>query len=149
MSPEARAAYQREWRAQHPERVRAYARDWARKRRADPSYRAVERKRSRAWKRSNPGKVYAGKRVAALRRYGLSPAEYQRLCRQQRNRCAICERRETRKGPTGRVRPLSVDHDHGTGKVRGLLCNDCNRGLGLLGDRLVRLKAAVRYLEGA
>lgn len=44
---------------------------------------------------------------------------------------------------------LHVDHCHSTGKIRGLLCSNCNRGIGLLGDTLDDLRSAVRYLEMA
>jgi hypothetical protein len=43
---------------------------------------------------------------------------------------------------------LAIDHDHKSGVVRGLLCNNCNRGLGRLKDSVALLNAAVRYLKG-
>jgi len=60
--------------------------------------------------------------------------------------CAICEKPETAKR-NGKVLPLSVDHDHKTGKPRALLCAGCNRGIGLFADDPDRLEAAARYLR--
>lgn len=51
--------------------------------------------------------------------------------------CAICGRSGVR---------LVMDHDHGTGKRRGFLCNECNAGLGFFEDDRARLRAAIRYL---
>ena len=60
--------------------------------------------------------------------------------------CGICKVSLTSdRGPTGRC----VDHDHKTGKVRGVLCNNCNRALGLMEDSETRLKAAIEYLKHA
>lgn len=56
--------------------------------------------------------------------YGLSEGDYEALYAAQDGRCAICRR------ATGRVKRLAVDHDHKTGKVRGLLCGTCNKMLG-------------------
>jgi len=74
-------------------------------------------------------------------RYGLSAARYDALMDQQGGRCAVCGG-----PPTGQGR-LHVDHDHATSLVRGLLCHDCNTGIGSLKDDLSILRAAVAYLE--
>mgnify|MGYP001557841768 CR=1 FL=1 len=68
--------------------------------------------------------------------YGLSPEEYQRLHRAQGGACAICRRRLK----------LHIDHDHQSGRVRGLLCNSCNNGLGRFADNPERLYRAGDYL---
>lgn len=74
-------------------------------------------------------------------RYGLSVEDYWRISEQQGGRCGIC----LSESPPGTR--LRIDHDHQTGAVRGLLCNKCNTGLGLFGDRLEKLLAAVEYLR--
>ena len=56
--------------------------------------------------------------------------------------CAICQ-----KTPEENGRRLAVDHNHTTGDVRGLLCTQCNVGLGNLGDSVERLRSAIRYLN--
>lgn len=71
--------------------------------------------------------------------YGLSPDEYQRLIVEQGGRCSIC-------GDT--MRKIHVDHDHDTGRVRGLLCPSCNTGLGHFNDSLEMLSKAFNYLKG-
>lgn len=81
-------------------------------------------------------------REQQLARYGLTLATYDELLRSQGGVCAICER-ECHKN-----RLLSVDHDHSTGKVRGLLCHNCNAGIGQLGDDPALLRRALEYLEG-
>ena len=65
---------------------------------------------------------------------------------EQDNKCAICEQPETTKR-YDKVMELSVDHDHETGQVRGLLCCTCNRALGLFKDSSTILKKATNYFE--
>jgi len=74
-----------------------------------------------------------------VRKYNLTPAEYQALVDHQNGECAICSKKQSR--------PFDVDHCHSTGKVRGLLCTNCNRMLGHAHDDVFRLNRAADYLE--
>ncbi len=75
------------------------------------------------------------------RRYGLSNEEYQEMLDAQQGVCAICGK-ECRKNLF-----LSVDHNHRTGAVRGLLCDDCNNGLAKFFDDVTLLQKAIEYLN--
>ena len=73
------------------------------------------------------------------RRYGVDEVQVEWMKLRQRGLCAICA-----------VRPaVHVDHDHESGLVRGILCFNCNRALGKLGDDASLLAGAVEYLEKA
>lgn len=76
-------------------------------------------------------------------KYGLSKEEYEAMLSSQTNLCAICKQT----GRHIRFDKLCVDHDHSTGKVRGLLCGKCNSAIGLLADNPELLRAAADYLE--
>jgi hypothetical protein len=80
-------------------------------------------------------------------KYGMTWAEYQKMLKTQRQRCAICGRKEKRPGRSGKIRTLSVDHDHRTGSVRELLCADCNVGLGCVDDNIKTLQTMIAYLQ--
>jgi Recombination endonuclease VII len=86
------------------------------------------------------------KQRARLRERGMSVSEYDRMVAAQNGVCAIC-RRQSRSVRCGKVLRLSVDHDHVTGRVRGLICNRCNMGLGNFDDEPAFLRAAAAYLE--
>ena len=75
-------------------------------------------------------------------KYGITLEEYQFQYKKQKGVCKICKQKQ--KGV--RYKWLSVDHNHKTGKVRGLLCWHCNKALGLFQDNIKNLKAAIRYL---
>jgi len=80
--------------------------------------------------------------------YGISIEEFEAMQKAQDNKCAICNKTEKAKNPkTGEVRELAVDHCHNTGRVRSLLCTNCNRGLGGFMDDVELLRKAVEYLS--
>lgn len=80
------------------------------------------------------------------RDYGITLAEYNEMVRKQAGRCAICRRGEATM-QSGRVRRLSVDHDHVTNTVRGLLCQRCNTLVWALEDNHTTIDAVRRYVE--
>lgn len=76
--------------------------------------------------------------------YGLEPDQYDAMVASQQGRCAICRTDQ----PGGQSKGgWHVDHEHATGRVRGLLCTRCNQALGLFDDDPARLRAAVEYLR--
>lgn len=78
--------------------------------------------------------------------FGISLERYTEMLTAQKGVCAICEQPETAIR-LGKIKMLAVDHHHGDVVVRGLLCSDCNLGIGKLGDSPDRLRAAAAYLE--
>ena len=76
------------------------------------------------------------------RAYGISLEDYTEMLSEQEGCCAICMRHHSLF-----TRKLSVDHDHQTGKIRGLLCKDCNTSLGQFNDDVDTLLKAVSYLN--
>jgi hypothetical protein len=106
-----------------------------------PCYRKYQREYDARYKAK---RGYGKTREWSLRKlYGLTLADYERMLKEQSGLCAICGcPAETQRHST-----LHVDHDHESGKVRGLLCNGCNRGIGYMDDRPEVLRAAAEYLE--
>jgi hypothetical protein len=77
-----------------------------------------------------------------MKKYGISFEQYITIKENQNYRCAICGIDESKLD-----RGLAVDHDHITGKIRGLLCNKCNRFLGCINDDISIAKRLLSYLE--
>lgn len=112
---------------------------------------AQRRDKRKAYKKTPKGRLaenrYRNKRYQTdsekskrlFLRYGITLEEYKQILEAQDNGCCLCGRRDTK--------PLHVDHDHKTGKVRGLLCSSCNMGLGLFGDDSNLLQKAINYLK--
>lgn len=92
----------------------------------------------RDWERRNPAK-HRGYRLKS--KYGLSHERFALILSDQQGRCDICRRDITARGAA------HVDHDHGTNKVRGLLCGSCNRAIGLLQHDPFIVHEAAGYLE--
>lgn len=125
-------ATQRKWAAANSEKKKDYYRTWMAKH--------AEREKARGRARYRRDK--AGYRDRYLRRtYKISQTEYQEMLDAQSGGCAICGAPE----PHGNG-SFHVDHCHHSKKIRGLLCNGCNRGIGYLGDSVERLQLAIRYL---
>ena len=110
--------------------------------------RVCRQEASRRYKRSPKG-IAKARELSLRKKYGLTNGGFLLLLTKQNNCCALCGD----KTPGGRYNQWHVDHDHGhqkrTGKVkiRGLLCNACNQGLGLFKDSATRLLNAALYLN--
>ena len=90
------------------------------------------------WRRKNW--VTAKRR---LKRRGATQKLYDQLYEIQQGRCALCRE------PEEKFAWLCIDHDHDTGRIRGLLCPNCNRGIGLLRDNADLLRKAAEYIDTA
>lgn len=96
--------------------------------------------------RKQPGKSRSPENTMKYRlnyHYGLTLEQYDQMLIDQGGACKICRTKDD-SGPWGR---FAVDHCHKTGKVRGLLCAKCNKGLGQFNDDPVLLAAAIAYLN--
>lgn len=107
---------------------------------SDPANREKHRGYQLKYRASN-------KRLAAdLAKYGLSVEQYEALLAAQSGGCAVCGLRPPFAGH-GRRKRLCIDHCHRTGKVRGLLCGECNQALGKLRDDVNLIRRLASYLE--
>ena len=96
-------------------------------------------------KKANKKNRYS-KECSYLNKYNLSLKDAELIWASQEGRCAICA--ETISNPSqGDSTKTHVDHDHKTNTIRGLLCSDCNSGLGFFKDDKLRLQEAIRYLS--
>jgi len=101
---------------------------------SQPGKKKKANRRSLEWQKKNPERHLAAKRKWL---YGVSDEDVKRMEREQDGRCAIC----------GESAPLHVDHCHESNTVRGLLCGNCNRGLGCFKDNVEILSRAIDYLR--
>lgn len=106
--------------------------------------RPCDVERQMEWRAKNPEKARIQQKKASLKTlYGIELEDYAEMMEAQEGVCAIC----SEACPTGR--DLAVDHDEETGDIRGLLCANCNRGIGLLKHDLDRILNAFTYLSSA
>lgn len=96
------------------------------------------RRSSKAWREKNAERHADNN---ARWKYGIEHGTYAQMYEAQGGLCAICRR------PAEDNRRLHVDHCHATNKVRGLLCNNCNNGLGRFEDDSARLRSAADYID--
>lgn len=115
---------------------------------------ASQSERVRAWKLAHPERVRELNRLSAQRRrernpdsrkheldFGLSWDQYADILEAQGGACAVC------RTPAPALRRLAIDHDHSTGRIRGLLCRACNFAIGLLSDVPENFERAAAYLR--
>ena len=139
----------REWKARNKSAVKEYGKLW------NAANKELKKELKKKWDSENVEhrKEYA-KKFNVMRpdyhkekhlayAYGLSIEEYEKMRLAQNCRCAVCGKHEQ---DTHRKR-LFVDHDHSTGKIRALLCQQCNTALGMVNDDKDVLFALVGYLE--
>lgn len=95
----------------------------------------------REYCRRNKEHINKMQRVHRIKRkYDLSPEQYKKILDFQNGGCGIC-------GKLPKKYHLSVDHDHKTGLLRGILCSPCNRAIGILGDSVESLGKTISYLK--
>ena len=90
---------------------------------------------NREWRKRNP----ESNRQTNLKRYGLTVEQEKLLLSVQNNKCAICSEMF--------IKTPCVDHNHKTGRVRGLLCGHCNRMLGCARENQNILQSGIEYLR--
>lgn len=155
----ARAAYQREYRRRHPDRIKEHDK------RSREKHAEQVHARQKKWREANEDHIrekgkqrYLAKKdhvadLAMQRKFGITLAQYTERLESQNRGCAICDITESRKGNV--IVRFSIDHDrsccpgdHSCGQcVRGLLCTHCNVGIGHLRDDVSLLESAISYLK--
>lgn len=135
--------YKEKYREENKENLREYYKKY-RMENADK-----KKEQDKKYREANPDKVrknslaYINRNKEALeekrikRVYGINKTEYQEMLERQEGKCAICKKKEK----------LVIDHDHESGKVRGLLCTRCNTAIGYFLDDIESIKSAISYLD--
>lgn len=130
---------------------------------ANPARAKINNARSRERYRNSPdrreqvsewGKKYNSRPEVKLKKrdynlrkcFGIGLVDFEKMEDEQDHVCAICGNKETTER-NGVQLPLHVDHNHRTGKIRGLLCNRCNRTVGLFEDNIDIMASAISYLQ--
>ena len=132
--PEKKRAAHKAYAATHSDELRAYYK----------AYDEVRRDKKRAYMKVYHATHRGALRTYALKRkYGLTPAAFEAILREQGGSCAACETSEWR----GKHGSPVIDHDHKTGAVRGILCNRCNAAAGMLLDNPETVLKLAVYLR--
>ncbi len=150
-NPEKRKVKALNWKKDNREKVNKEARERyarnpehyiAKRKKYYEKNREKELERRRKYARENRGKLTQKKREWSLKNiYGITIEQFDEMLKKQKNKCAICKTNK----PTGKG--FGVDHNHRTGKIRGILCHHCNIALGGFKDSPELLREAISYLE--
>jgi hypothetical protein len=129
----------------HIKRNQAAERRWREKN--PEAAKERDRQQGRRWREKHPGRPRDPELARArrlMREYGLTTEAYNELLASQSGGCAVCGRTDS---GTSQGAHLRVDHCHETGQVRGLLCDPCNRNIGLIGDTVEAFERVLAYLR--
>ena len=131
------------YRSENPEKIKEIQKRSYDRLKSDPDRIEKLREWQKQYREKNRKALSDGERK---RRFGITPEKYAELFKSQNGTCAICTNPETATR-LGKVKALSVDHCHKSGAIRGLLCSDCNTGIGKLKDDVKILQSAIQYLS--
>ncbi len=132
-----KSIYSRLYSAENKERILEYKRKWTRLNKDRVAEYA---------KKYHLYNINKRREKALMKSYGITLNQYDEMFSNQNGVCLICNEPETRKYK-GKLMPLSVDHSHKTEEVRGLLCSNCNLGIGYFNDDPGILLQAITYLR--
>ena len=134
-SSNKRKSYQKKYKQlpESREKNRNWTKNWIK--RNSTRFKAT----TKAWRDRNKEKNRLIHKNCKLKsNFGITLEDFNRMFKEQNGKCKICSK--------GLIKP-HVDHNHDTGKVRGLLCNQCNRGLGFFNDNYQLLDKALYYIK--
>ena len=156
VSKETKRIYDKKYRANNKENIKKYREENRQKiatqakRYREKNIETIKQKATLSSKKRysrNKNKILLKTKECTLKRkYGISLDQYSGMCAAQNDLCAVCERPEAT-WINGKIKSLAVDHDHRTGKIRGLLCYSCNTTLGKVNEDVQILKNMINYLE--
>jgi len=115
-------------------------RDQKRRAKNPEKFKEQRRKATQRYRDRHP---HAHRKAHRLSRYGITSEAFAKMEQEQNHQCKICGATSAQNAD----RDWSIDHDHQTGKVRGLLCFKCNILLGMVGDQISILESAIKYLK--
>lgn len=126
-----------------PDKLSYVCRECRKSYRRDAEVKARTAAYNKKYATQNPELMRKKDRKNSLKRFwNMTEEQYNKLLIDQKGKCGVCERTES--NPHKR---LCIDHNHQTGLIRGLLCDHCNRALGLLDDSIQKLQSALLYLQ--
>lgn len=137
-SKEYNNKYMKNYRDTHPENSE-YQKEYH-KRYSTPKHKEIATKRANEYYKDNKNIILERlSQTFRYKKYGLTFNDFSQMVKDQNGLCAIC-------GNPCITGILSIDHNHDTGLVRGLLCRKCNIGIGMLNDDVELLEKAIKYL---
>lgn len=105
--------------------------------------RKAKYEQTTTWNMNNKNRCFDNQRKLMLKKqYNLTVEEYNKILESQQHKCAICKRHTSEF-----KKKFSVDHNHDNGRIRGLLCYNCNLGIGKFKDDMIWLVEAVKYIN--